>query len=87
MHECNFVVKDYRDLHLRLLLGQTRAKVNQVLSYFGARESDQLLTIRSHLGSYKLLMDNILIVFSHIHFSCLLVTHGLVLIIVIRHLA
>lgn len=36
-HECNFVVKDYRDLCFRLLPGQTRAKVNRVQCYFSAR--------------------------------------------------
>lgn len=34
---CNSVVKDYRDLLLRLLPGKARAKVNRVLYYFGGR--------------------------------------------------
>lgn len=37
--ECNFVVKDYQDLCLRLLPGQTRAEVNYVLCYFGGTEN------------------------------------------------
>lgn len=44
-HECNSVVKDYEDLCLRLLPGQTRAKVNHVQDYFSDEESDQVQSV------------------------------------------